>query len=220
MGGTNTNQSPNGTNQSGDGRYQSAGGCSSKSSPKNSETSQQEIKLLPYGIKPSSSKAHGNGMCVVIANFTGAKELPGYEHDSANICQFFREVLGWKHVYEESMPSFEDEHQPLRNLSKSQFTKALSVIQKKLNDGKFDRFFLFILSHGDQYGIMTMKKGEKETDENGLPVRMKIHDIAAMFTHEKVKELKGFPKVIFNQSCRVINISYIAVCFVVFGLNI
>ena len=73
---------------------------------------------------------------------------------------------------------------------------------------------MFILSHGDHDGIMTLKEGsdtEKEEDENGLPVRMKIQDIADMFTHEKVGKLKGFPKVIFNQSCQVSDIIYIAV---------
>ena len=43
---------------------------------------------------------------------------------------------------------------------------------------------------------------EHEYNESGDPVTVSMQEIVDMFTHDKVPLLKGFPKVVFRQTCQ------------------
>ena len=143
----------------------------------------------------------GKGVCAIIANFTG--QLKGYEKDVSRITEFFDQKLGYE-VF-----GADASEKDYRNLTKAQMMQTLQKIQHYLSDSiasaKIDRFFLFLLSHGDENGIKTCTSGsntEEETDENNEVQYITPEEIANMFTHDKVKSLEGFPKCIFVQNCR------------------
>ena len=86
------------------------------------------------------------------------------------------------------------------NLSRNEMDATLAKGQAQLKNGSYDRFFLFILSHGNEKGIMVHVQGkETEVDEgNEFPVSK----IIEKFNSAKLPKMRGYPKCIFLQACR------------------
>lgn len=170
--------------------------------------------LRSYGVKPNNNEVIGKTLCVIIANFTD--DLDGYEKDKASLVYLHKNILKHEFVYEGSIPGYVDS---LNNLTREELIKALGKIAELMNPlSGIDRFFLYILSHGDEDGIMTCAKGSAKQVEGVDPktqrplkdpktgkqiiIRTQLQEIVDMFTHDNVPCLKGFPKVFINQSCR------------------
>ena len=162
---------------------------------------QTRTGALPhYGVKEGNDPKYGKGACFIIANFTD--DLQGYQQDAANIEHFHKTTLQWDAVFRNQF-----RHHSMNNLTKKQLFKLLEEIQQYLNEEEnLDRFFLYILSHGDSKGILTCQEGSGSVVEKTTfpkkKKRVKMTEIVKLFYHDKVPSLKGFPKVFINQSCR------------------
>ena len=152
-----------------------------------------------YGVKPNNHPTYGKSVCCIVANFTG--DISGYWQDIRNITDFHRTDLPSDHLFEGDFNGL-----PMNNLTKNQFMQLLQAIQDFLNEAEdVDRFFMYILSHGDEHGIQMCQEGSdfiQEQDREQQPVRVQMMDVVNMFTHNKVPSLKSCPKVIINQSCK------------------
>ena len=147
-----------------------------------------------YGFKqPHVLPSSGKGLCVVIRNFT--QDLKGYEDDAISIRNFFEGCLNYTVLEGVSCPGFN-----LVNVNLKQFEDALDGVVKELKKCIYDRFFLFILSHGDHKGIKMSLDGDGIKEELGT--RFKVDDIIKKFTHFHLNEMKDYPKCIFIQACR------------------
>ena len=141
-------------------------------------------------IYPRLSAAH-HGMCAVVTNFTTS--LPGYVKDEKNIVSFFGE-LGYQ-------------VRSMRNVTRAQLFEFLESVREELiaEEPAFDRFVLFLLSHGDARGIHMCADavGElTETCANGNIKRVTWQEVVAQFTHDKIETLRQHPKCFFFQHCQ------------------
>ena len=156
-----------------------------------------------YGVKDDNNPVYGKSVCFIIANFTD--DLTGYQQDAADIADFHRNILHCDKVFKGKMGKLS-----MRDLTKEEFMNVLQAIQDYLKNeiagGEIDRFFLYILSHGDEDGIMMCEAGsrteEQGCDQHGKPIRVQMQDIVNMFSHDQVPLLKTFPKVFINQCCQ------------------
>ena len=153
----------------------------------------------------------GRGLCIIITNFIGVSKntahLPGYVKDKRYLLGLFETMLGFDVIVETKA-------RQLENLSLTEFQEALKELQNEVKErfekagqtNKYDRFFMFVLSHGGVYGICTCKSGsfgrEKEYNDDGNVVFISVEEIINAFTHDNVPQLKGIPKAFFFQACR------------------
>ena len=149
---------------------------------------------------------HSRGLCVIISNFINGKniemELDGYQGDIDGIKKVFQDD---KRFDFEVMDKCEDDNGDtveFQNLNKDQFKKVLGLIQKKINqkgktEEKYDKYVMFILSHGNEDGIMMYQ--EEPTPKYQC---MTDEEIIDHFSHDYVPSLKGAPKCFFFQACR------------------
>lgn len=113
--------------------------------------------------------------------------------------------------------------QVVYNQTKIEMESELQKTQQLLNQYAYDRFFLFVMSHGDDDGIKTCKpdgvnseyiinNGLVERDENNQPKceHITVETIISMFTHNHVAGLRDFPKVFFIQACDGDRVAYAA----------
>ena len=140
--------------------------------------------VASYGAKEMTKSGEGKGIVFIIANFT--QTLEGYKTDIVCITQFFRKKLGYDvHVYQ--------------NVTKDELFEALPRMKGLVENGNCDRFYLFVLSHGNENGVLGI-------DEQVIPVK----DIVKPFQHDQMKSMKGFPKLFFIQACRGDNYTKVA----------
>ena len=162
-------------------------------SKKNKKPDLERIRTY-YQVRPGNQdSATGKGLCVVIRNYS--RDLVGYSNDAILIRTFFTNYLR----YEVMEGSCNDYH--LVNLNYVQFEFSLNQIVKKLESGDYDRFFLFVLSHGDDKGIKMNANGVgdyKDEEEQKYPVDR----IVSKFDHFNLPNMKCFPKCFFIQACR------------------
>ena len=144
-----------------------------------------------YGTKKMSRSGRGNGIVFIIANFTD--ELQGYKTDIICITEFFKEKLGYD-VFTEIGGI------RLENVTKDKLLEALPKMQGLVDlNGNYDRFYMFVLSHGDENGVLGC-------DWQSIPVK----DIVRPFQHDQMKSMKDFPKLFFIQACRGTNFTEVA----------
>ena len=135
-----------------------------------------------YGTKKKSKSGRGKGIVFIIANFTD--DLQEYRTDIVCIREFFKEELGYDVFTEIDGISLE-------NVTKDKLLEALQKIQCRVeSDGNYDRFYLFVLSHGDENGVLG-------SDHQSISVEK----IVRPFQHDQMKSMKGFPKLFFIQAC-------------------
>ena len=169
-----------------------------------SQNNQASIERSPsLGFYPTRSKPDGvgTGLCVIIANFT--HDLPGYIHDRREITRFFQDVLKYRVLGgfgSEKVKDFE-------NLNRGAFMTKLNSVQNHLKDeySDYDRFVLFVMSHGNQNGIKMCANKEgllEEKTQAGKSVTVRPEEIVHMFTHDQVSKLRDMPKCFFLQHCR------------------
>lgn len=163
-------------------------------------TNTSASRLSHYGTKPRNNKRLGKGVCVIIANFTG--DLQGYNRDVEAIADFFENKLNYE-VF-----GADPDDPNYRNLTKDGMLSTLKRMQEYLNSiaaARVDRFFLFVMSHGDRYGVKTCAQGSDINEEGyntGQHIRVTPEQIISLFTHDKITQMKDFPKCIFIQNCR------------------
>ena len=139
--------------------------------------------LKCYGVKPNNNLRTGKGLCAIMRNFTS--ELRGYEADSQSIKNFFGTALGYDIIA--------DDHEFV-DLSAAEFCDKLRMLQGLLVN-QYDRFVLFILSHGDEKGIKMCSPYDRKSEErnaNGEPVRVSVDEIVDHFTHDKVGNYQDY----------------------------
>ena len=126
---------------------------------------------------------------VIVTNFTG--QFKGYEKDAISIRNFFQQQLKYR------VDIF-------RNLCRREFHDMIITTRSILAEENFDRFFLFVLSHGAEDGITMCEEGSdtvKEMDSVGNLMKMPVEGLKQMFTHDNVPSLKNYPKCLFTQMC-------------------
>ena len=140
----------------------------------------QNHSVDSYGTKELSR--NGRGIVFIIANFTD--ELEGYKTDIISIRGFFRRMLGYDVLTKVGDFS-------LMDITKDELHRGLRKIQSYVDsDGNYDRFYLFVLSHGDEDGILG-------SDLKSIPVEQ----IVRSFQHDQMISMKHYPKLIFIQAC-------------------
>ena len=106
----------------------------------------------------------GRGLCIIIANFIGecpeTAHLKGYIHDKKHLVGLFEEELDFDVIVQTKT-------RKLENLSLIEFQEALKELQDEVQErfekagqiNKYDRFFMFVLSHGGENGLCTCQPG-------------------------------------------------------------
>ena len=146
------------------------------------------------------------GLCVIIANFIQGEnsemELDGYQNDIDGIKRVFQDEERFDFEVLDKCEDDNGDTVEFCNLNKDQFEKVLGLIQKKINQkgktkDKYDKFVMFVLSHGNEDGILMYQK-------DSTPKYQCITDeeIIDHFSHDYVPSLKGVPKCFFFQACR------------------
>ncbi|XP_067945591.1 caspase-6-like [Watersipora subatra] len=165
----------------------------------------QDSIVSPDGVIPSGlqfylshySKNHNynvdegtKGLVGIINNFTSprCKQLQrnGTLEDEDRIIRFFTSA-SFSNSYEISSA---------RDLRKEDFLAQLDHLAEMLNpeNSDFNRFFLFIMSHGDKGGVKSYYTKVEQADESVIS----MEEITSKFR----KCLRGCPKVFVIQACQ------------------
>ena len=120
--------------------------------------------------------------------------LRGYTADQISIANFFENSLNY-----EVLAGQRDDIK-LEDLAYNDFDQTLNDVKGILSSGSYDRFFLFILSHGDDKGILTNEPGSKKKIAEDKAYS--VDKVIAKFNHINLPNMRGFPKCIFVQACR------------------
>ena len=153
-------------------------------------------------MRRGNDRCYGKGLCVIIRNFTADDVLRGYTADKAMISSFFEGTLNYEVLYGQNSIV------ELENLSHAELDRSLNKIHDILASGSYDRFFLFILSHGNAKGILTNEPGSKVNMEMGREYT--VDQVVAKFNHVNLPNMRGYPKCIFVQACRGRDIPQVA----------
>jgi hypothetical protein len=113
--------------------------------------------------------------------YVSKDKLIGYEKDIEQIETFFHHILKFKIM-------------KYMEVSKDIFLEKIEEINDEL-DKTCDRFFMFVLSHGNENGILCPKVKHSEDKNDGFEV-ISEKEIVSHFIHERDKEpgLKSLPK--------------------------
>ena len=151
----------------------------------------KHLSVDTYGTQKMSKSGRGKGIVFIIANFT--KELKGYNTDIICITEFFKERLGYDVFTDVGGISLVD-------IKKCDLLKVLPKMKElvELNQ-QYDRFYMFVLSHGHENGILGI-------DDQFIT----LEDILRPFQHDQMKSMKNFPKLFFIQACRGTNYTKVA----------
>ena len=151
-------------------------------------------KLNVYSTRPNNPSS-GRGLCVVIANFTD--DLQGYKSDIRLITDFFGKTLNYT-----VLGGADTDAAGYRDLTTAQCKEKMTWLKKEMENGQYksyDRFFLFVLSHGDELGIKMIPPPGK--NDNAMRDRIKSEFLVETFAHGELPNLKSFPKCFFIQVC-------------------
>ncbi|XP_074652436.1 caspase-3-like isoform X1 [Tubulanus polymorphus] len=128
------------------------------------------------------------GLVLIINQFTVNRT--GTEKDESDIVDLFENELKYEVI-------------KAQDQSRDAALKKIDEMKTKLEEGSYDSFILFILSHGDEEGIMTVEKtpvdGKKEET---VCARLTIAELEEKLTCSKLRSMTGKPKMILVQACR------------------
>lgn len=124
--------------------------------------------------------------------------MKGYVEDIKQIESFFRDELQCEVRGGLKDPNAET----FRELSKSSFKKRLRGLRDEIERNKtIKRLFIFVLSHGGEYGIETKPVPNTQSYQPGdqRDNYITAEEIIAYFTHDQVPSMKHYPKCFFIQ---------------------